>query len=181
MNIAYETGKVDFVNCGAWSQKAMGEASKYADVHVCATFDKAVIHPSEWKYRPDSSYIHICLNETMTGIEFLFDPELPEGAPVLVGDATSTLFSRPVDISKYGMIYASAGKNFGRNYGYNSSVIYVFVFLSLSGIYIYIYISIRCSFRYINLYKDVCTLFKHSFISISYRYYTVDMYLLYCY
>lgn len=139
MNIAYETGKVDFVNCGAWSQKAMGEASKYADVHVCATFDKAVIHPSEWKYRPDSSYIHICLNETMTGIEFLFDPELPEGAPVLVGDATSTLFSRPVDISKYGMIYASAGKNFGRNYGYNSSVIYVFVFLSLSGIYIYIY------------------------------------------
>ncbi len=113
MNIAYEAGKIDFVNCGVWSQKAMGEASKFADVRECAVFTNGVVDASQWNYRPDSAYIHICLNETMTGIEILNDPVLPPDAPVLVGDATSTLFSRPINISRYGIIYASAGKNFG--------------------------------------------------------------------
>lgn len=64
MNIAYEAGKVDFVDCGAWSQKAMKETSKYVDCHVCATYTDRVVPPSEWKYRKEAAYIHVCLNET---------------------------------------------------------------------------------------------------------------------
>lgn len=64
MNIAYQSGKVDFVDCGAWSQKAMKEATKYADVHVCCTFTDRVVDVAEWQFRPDAAYIHVCLNET---------------------------------------------------------------------------------------------------------------------
>lgn len=113
MNLAYDSGKIDYVDSGAWSQKAMTEASKYADIHKCATFHNSVVPASEWSYRPDTAYIHLCLNETIQGVEVLDDPVLPADAPVIVADATSTLFSRPVDIKRYGVIYASAGKNFG--------------------------------------------------------------------
>lgn len=91
----------------------MGEAAKYADVKVCGEFTSGVTPASEWTYREDAGYIHVCLNETISGIEILKEPELPNGSPVLVADATSTLFSRPIDVKKYGCIYASAGKNFG--------------------------------------------------------------------
>lgn len=101
------------MDCGAWSQKAIGEARKYCDVHVCGRFTNAVVPSSQWKYRPDAGFIHVCMNETISGVEILSEPELPADAPILVADATSTLFSRPIDVSKYGCIYASAGKNFG--------------------------------------------------------------------
>lgn len=91
----------------------MGEAAKYANIHVCGKFTNAVTPATSWNYRADASYIHVCLNETISGVEILSEPQLPAGAPILVADATSTLFSRPIDVKKYGVIYASAGKNFG--------------------------------------------------------------------
>ena len=77
MNLAYEHAKIDFVNSGAWTQKAMKEASKYChDLHICTTFTDEITLTTEWNYRPDAAYIHICLNETITGVEFLTDPHL---------------------------------------------------------------------------------------------------------
>ena len=113
LNLANVNKKIDFVDTGVWGKKAMVEARKYADVQACATVTNAIVPSSEWKYRSDADYIHLCLNETISGIEYLADPVLPEGAPFIVADATSTLFSRPIDISRYGLIYCSAGKNIG--------------------------------------------------------------------
>jgi phosphoserine aminotransferase len=55
--------------------------------------------------------VHVCLNETITGVEFLSDPEWNSLHPPLVADATSTLLSRPVDVARYGVVFASGGKN----------------------------------------------------------------------
>lgn len=71
------------------------------------------LHPSTWNVSKDSAFAHIRANETIHGLEFLEDPELPSGSPPLVGDFTSTLLSRPIDLKKYGMIYASGGKKLG--------------------------------------------------------------------
>jgi len=106
---------VDVIKTGAWSNRAIEEMSKYVDVHVA--YDSAedehrfIRDPSEWKLSPQSKYVHITSNETMHGLEFLEDPDI--GDRILVADMTSTLLSRPVDISKYGIIYASSGKNLG--------------------------------------------------------------------
>jgi phosphoserine aminotransferase len=66
----------------------------------------------EWKVPSDAAYVHLCANETIHGLEFLSEPNY-KGTPPLVIDMTSTLLSRPVDISKYGIVYASGGKNLG--------------------------------------------------------------------
>lgn len=79
----------------------------------------------DWNLSHDDSFVHICANETIGGLEFKYDPDLSEASwidrpssdytkpPPLVGDFTSTLLSRPVDVSKYGVIYCSGGKNLG--------------------------------------------------------------------
>jgi len=68
---------------------------------------------SQWGYRKDADYLYLCLNETVSGIELLDDLEVPKDAPPLVVDATSTLLSRPIDVTKYGCIFAASGKNLG--------------------------------------------------------------------
>lgn len=113
MNLAYESKKVDIIDMGVWTQKAMTEAVKMADVHIPYKCTTTMNDPSTWEYRKDAAYIHVCMNETISGLEILKDFDMPEDAPPLVADATSTLLSRPMDISKYGVVYASAGKNFG--------------------------------------------------------------------
>jgi phosphoserine aminotransferase len=116
LNLMSKTNaKADFVNAGFWSQRAMTEAKKYVDVHVCAEFDDRVKAVSEWDVRQDADYVHICLNETVKGLEVLEDPDWPADYPPLIADATSTILSRPIDITKYGAIYASGGKNVPAN------------------------------------------------------------------
>eukprot|EP00172_Hildenbrandia_rubra_P002760 Plantae.Rhodophyta-Hildenbrandia_rubra.ctg3868.p1 GENE.Plantae.Rhodophyta-Hildenbrandia_rubra.ctg3868~~Plantae.Rhodophyta-Hildenbrandia_rubra.ctg3868.p1 ORF type:complete len:403 (+),score=57.00 Plantae.Rhodophyta-Hildenbrandia_rubra.ctg3868:494-1702(+) len=117
LNLCGPKKKACFVSTGFWSERAAQEAEKYCEVvyaHKGCLEDYSRIPPvSEWKIDNEAAYVHICANETIHGLEYHEDPVLPESSPVLVGDFTSTLLSRPVDISKYGVIYASAGKNLG--------------------------------------------------------------------
>ena len=105
----------DYLDQGFWSQKSFNEAKKYGDVAAIAKHDgNSIPQWSEWAKatRPCAAYLHAVLSETVTGVEFLQDPPADWSGPPIVLDATSTLLSRPVDVSRYGMIYASGGKNF---------------------------------------------------------------------
>lgn len=117
MNLLGTKTQADYVSTGYWSQRAATEAGKYCSVRYAYDGSKdgfSHIPPvSEWDISKESAYVHICANETIHGLEYFEDPELPEGSPPLVGDFTSTLLSRKIDVSKYGCIYASGGKNLG--------------------------------------------------------------------
>lgn len=117
LNLLGDKTQVDFVNTGYWGERAAGETSKFCKVRYAYDGKRdnyTHIPPvSEWDISPDSAYVHICANETLHGLEYLDDPVLPAGSPPLVGDFTSTLLSRPVNVSRYGVIYASGGKNLG--------------------------------------------------------------------
>ena len=118
LNLAGEMGApADFIGDGFWSKRAAGEASKYCTVrHTAETSslnDSRYPDVADWKFSEGAKYVHMTANETINGLEFHEDPSLPEGAPPLVADFTSTLLSRPVDFTKYGVVYASTGKNLG--------------------------------------------------------------------
>jgi len=110
---------IDFIHTGSWSGKSIKEAARYATVNVAASsqasaFDR-VPAESEWKLTPDAAYLHMCTNETIDGVEFDFDSGIPHAAAdrLLVADMSSHILSRPVDVSKYGVIFAGAQKNIG--------------------------------------------------------------------
>jgi phosphoserine aminotransferase len=112
-------GLVDFVQTGGWSKKSIAEARRYADVAVAATNagrpDSAIPDPSTWAIRPDASYVHICSNETVDGIEFHALPDLKalgSDAPLVV-DCSSHILSRAIDWSRVGLAFAGAQKNIG--------------------------------------------------------------------
>jgi phosphoserine aminotransferase len=112
-------GKADFVVTGSWSQKSQDEARKYCDVHLAASNQSgghlAMPPPASWKLRPDASYVHICTNETIHGVEFSALPDLKAlgcDAPLVI-DFSSHVASRPVDWSKVGLAFAGAQKNLG--------------------------------------------------------------------
>ena len=115
MNLATQESVVDYVNTGSWSKKALGDAKRYCRVNVVADAADSgynTIPPvSSWKRSPDAAYLHYTPNETIGGVEFHFVPEI--GATPLVADMSSTLLSRPVDVSRFGLIYAGAQKNMG--------------------------------------------------------------------
>ena len=115
MNLIGKTGAADYVNTGDWSKKSIKEAKAYGKVNVAASGDAsnftAIPKQSEWKLQSDASYVHICSNETIGGVEYHWTPET--GAVPLVADMSSNILSRPVDVSKYGLIYAGAQKNMG--------------------------------------------------------------------
>ena len=118
LNLLGSRSAADYVHSGFWSQRAIDEASKYCDVSVAAdcadTAFSRLPRVDEWKVRDDAAYVHVCANETIHGLEFNEDPDYDvDNMPPLVCDMTSTLLSRPVDVSKYGVIYASGGKNLG--------------------------------------------------------------------
>jgi phosphoserine aminotransferase len=112
MNLLAGKTKADYVVTGEWSKKAVKEAQAYCDVHVAATSeDKAFTYaPVNWNVRPDSAYVHYCSNETIGGVEY---HAVPDVKIPLVADASSHLLSRPLDVSKFGLIYAGAQKNIG--------------------------------------------------------------------
>jgi phosphoserine aminotransferase len=113
MNLLAGRTKADYVVTGEWSKKALKEAQAYCDVHVAASSeDKAFTYaPMNWNLRPDSAYVHYCSNETIGGVEFHAIPNA--GNLPLVADASSHILSRPLDVSKFGLIYAGAQKNIG--------------------------------------------------------------------
>ena len=115
MNLTRDNRKVDYVNTGSWSKKAISEAKRYADVHIAATTEagKFTTTPaqSELDLRGDAAYVHYTPNETIQGVEFPYVPET--GEVPLVADFSSTILSRPIDVSRYGIIYAGAQKNIG--------------------------------------------------------------------
>jgi phosphoserine aminotransferase len=112
MNLLRGKGKADYVLTGEWSKKAIKEAKSYCDAAVAATSeDRSFTYaPKQWKVRPDAAYVHYCSNETIGGVEF---HEAPSAQIPLVADASSHFLSRPVDVSKFGLIYAGAQKNAG--------------------------------------------------------------------
>jgi phosphoserine aminotransferase len=113
MNLLAGKGKADYVLTGEWSKKAIKEAQAYCDVHVAASSEdrKFTYAPKEWKVRPDAAYVHYCSNETIGGVEYHDIPDA-KGLP-LVADASSHILSRPLDVSRFGLIYAGAQKNIG--------------------------------------------------------------------
>jgi phosphoserine aminotransferase len=112
MNLLHGKGKADYINTGEWSKKAIKEAKAYCDVHVAASSeDKNFTYaPKQWNVRKDAAYVHVCTNETIGGVEY---HEVPKCEVPLVADMSSHFLSRPIDISKYGLIYAGAQKNVG--------------------------------------------------------------------
>lgn len=115
INLLRGKKSADYINTGAWSKKAIAEAKRYCDVNV-ATTDEAnnftgVPAQGEWKLNKDAAYVHYTPNETIGGVEFPFVPET--GDIPLVADMSSSILSRPIDVSQYGLIYAGAQKNIG--------------------------------------------------------------------
>lgn len=104
----------DYVNTGAWSKKAIAEAKRFCDVNVVASGEEqnfsTVPAQSTWNCSSDAAYLHYTPNETIGGVEFPFVPDVD--VP-LVADMSSTIMSRPVDVSKFAVIYAGAQKNIG--------------------------------------------------------------------
>jgi len=119
LNLLGNKKKAAYIDGGFWSKRAAQEGSKYCEVELVEEIglnkDGKLVYPepSEWKIDPEWAYIHICANETINGMEFLKDPGCGTLDVPIVADFTSTLLSRPVDVSKYGVIYASGGKNLG--------------------------------------------------------------------
>jgi phosphoserine aminotransferase len=115
LNLAPPGSVVDYVVTGNWSEKAIGEAKRYAEVNVVAdssaTKFTTIPEPRTWKVSKSAAYLHYVANETVFGVEFHDVPQVSD-AP-LVSDMSSTLLSRPVDVSRFGLIYAGAQKNIG--------------------------------------------------------------------
>lgn len=106
----------DFVHTGIWSGKSLDEAGKYGKVNVAASSSgisfRNVPGEDEWRLTANAAYVHICSNETINGNQFHFTPDT--GAVPLVSDMSSEILSRPVDFSKYGVVFACAQKNMGQ-------------------------------------------------------------------
>jgi phosphoserine aminotransferase len=115
MNLLGGKKTIDFVNTGEWSKKAISEAKKFAQVNVAASSEDRnfsyVPKEKAWKRSKDAAYLHVCTNETIGGVEFHWTPQA--GETPLVADMSSHILSRPLDVTKYGLIYAGAQKNIG--------------------------------------------------------------------
>ncbi|MBK8073543.1 MAG: 3-phosphoserine/phosphohydroxythreonine transaminase [Ramlibacter sp.] len=115
MNLIGRTGSADYVITGDWSKKSIKEAKTYGKANVAASGEAgkftSIPPRSEWKLDPNASYVHICSNETIGGVEYHWTPDT--GGVPLVADMSSNILSRPIDVSKYGLIYAGAQKNMG--------------------------------------------------------------------
>ena len=112
MNLLRGKGKADYVVTGEWSKKAVREAKQYCDVGIAATSEDRnfTYAPKQWNVRKDAAYVHYCSNETIGGVEY---HSIPKVEIPLVADASSHFLSRPLDVSKLGLIYAGAQKNAG--------------------------------------------------------------------
>ena len=115
MNMLRGKASADYIDTGEWSKKSIKEAKKYGKVNVAASAADSgytTIPPrASWKLDADAAYVHICSNETIGGVEYHFTPDV--GPVPLVADMSSSILSRPLDVSNYGLIYGGAQKNIG--------------------------------------------------------------------
>ena len=115
MNLLRGKSSADYLNTGEWSKKSIKEAKKYCSVNVVASSeDKNFSYApaqSAWKLNPDAAYMHYTSNETIGGVEMFWTPET--GNVPLIADMSSHILSRPVEVEKFGLIYAGAQKNIG--------------------------------------------------------------------
>jgi len=114
MNLARPGGTADYVVNGIWGKKAAAEAKKFVKVNVAAQADPFthVADRKDWKLSPKAAYVHVTPNETINGVAFNGDPPGTGKVPV-VGDISSMILSEPMDVSRYGVLYAGAQKNMG--------------------------------------------------------------------
>ncbi|MBX9895372.1 MAG: 3-phosphoserine/phosphohydroxythreonine transaminase [Nitrosomonas sp.] len=114
LNLLRGKTTADYINTGQWSTKAIEEASRYCAVNVAASSqDKNFTYvplQTEWRLNPQAAYVHYTTNETIGGVEFHWIPQID--VP-LVADMSSDILSRPLDVTRYGLIYAGAQKNLG--------------------------------------------------------------------
>jgi phosphoserine aminotransferase len=115
MNLLRGKQQADYVNSGAWSKKAIAEAQRYCDVNVVASSEDSNFSSipafDSWQLNEQAAYLHYTPNETIGGVEFHWIPD--SGDVPLVADMSSTILSRPLEVSRYGVIYAGAQKNIG--------------------------------------------------------------------
>lgn len=115
MNLLTGSGKADFIITGQWAEKAYKEAARYGEAKaVASSKDKTFSYIPEWDpadFTKDADYFHICVNNTIYGTRFTQWPET--GNVPLVGDVSSCILSEPIDVSRFGMLYAGAQKNMG--------------------------------------------------------------------
>jgi phosphoserine aminotransferase len=115
MNLLRGKKRADYVATGYWSKKAIAEAKRYCEVNIAASAEDAgftCVPPHDtWRLDPQAAYVHITSNETIEGVEHHRIPDT--GAVPLVTDASSHILSRPMEVSRFGLIYAGAQKNIG--------------------------------------------------------------------
>jgi phosphoserine aminotransferase len=117
MNLLPAGGTADYLLTGVWAQKAVKEAKILGcKVHIAATsestnFDR-IPTAAEIRYSERPGYVHLTTNNTIYGTQWRAEPQVPAGVP-LVADTSSDMYSRPIDVSRYGLIYAGAQKNLG--------------------------------------------------------------------
>jgi phosphoserine aminotransferase len=115
MNLLRGGNKADYLLTGDWSKKSIAEGKRYCEVNLAADTSEGNFTTAptqaELKLSADAAYVHYCPNETIRGVEFPYIPEV--GDKPLVADMSSTILSREIDVSKFGVIYAGAQKNIG--------------------------------------------------------------------
>lgn len=115
LNLAPEGASADHVVSGHWSRRAADEAARFCTVNVAAdgagSGYRSVPDPATWRRSPEAAYLAYCANDTIHGVEFHRPPD--PGGPPLVADMSSTLLSRPLEVDRFGVIYAGAQKNLG--------------------------------------------------------------------
>lgn len=116
MNLLPMGRTADYLHTGVWSEKAIQEAGKFGTTHMAVSGEGSkftrIPDPASIDYSSDPAYVHITTNNTIYGTQWRALPPVPAGVP-LVADTSSDMFSRPIDVSQYGLIYAGAQKNLG--------------------------------------------------------------------
>jgi len=115
MNLLRGRAGADYIDTGEWSKKSIKEAKKYCKVNVAASGEAggytSIPKRATWQLDPGAAYVHICANETIGGVEYHWTPEV--GDVPLVADMSSNILSKPIDVRRFGLIYAGAQKNMG--------------------------------------------------------------------
>jgi len=115
INLLRGKDKADYIWTGARGKKAIAEGKRYCNVNVAASSEadgfNSIPEPGTWQLDKEAAYVHYTPNETIGGVEFHWIPDV--GDVPLVADMSSTILSRPVDVSRFGVIYAGAQKNIG--------------------------------------------------------------------
>lgn len=116
LNLLQAGKSADYIVSGAWSLAAVEEAQKFGQIKAqdirLKTDDqlRSLVDAANWQINEKAAYVHCCPNETVDGLEFT---DLPNTTVPIVADLSSTILSRPIDVSRYGVIYAGAQKNIG--------------------------------------------------------------------